>query len=135
MTTALWETQTAIYTKLTSDTTLMALVSGVFDQPSEDAAYPYVLIGDGTEVPDDAHDRQGVTTTVTLHIWSRYRGYAEAAAILREVDRLLDRQPIDVAGFVTVSVVNEFHQFLRDPDPQIRHIPVRYRIRLEEETV
>lgn len=135
MSVADWVVQTAIYDKLTADATLTGIVSGIFDQVPEDVPYPYVAIGDATEVPEDAHDRQGLAVTVTLHIWSRYRGYAEAAAILKEVDRILDRKPLTVDGFHTVTVAHEFHQSLRDPDPQIRHIPVRYRIRLEEETV
>lgn len=132
MTTAAWQIQTAIYGRLIGDEDLMGLVSGVYDEPPAPAAHPYVTIGDVTEVPDDAHDRQGVEATATLHIWSKYRGYHEAAVILRNVDRLLDRQPLPLDGFQKVSVANESHQFMRDPDPDVRHVTVQFRIWAEE---
>lgn len=133
MTTAALPLQTAVRAKLLADAALMDVIHGVHDEVPENAPFPYVVIGDVTEVPDDAHDRQGLTTTITLHIWSRYRGFKEALEILVHVDRVLDRQPLAVDGFEDVSIAREWHQTLRDPDPEIRHIPVRFRAWLTEE--
>lgn len=132
MTTAAWELQTAVHTKLTGDATLMGFVSGVFDEVPENTVMPYVTYGAVVEESDDAHDRQGLESQLTCHIWSRYRGYKESAEILRELDRLLDRAPLLVDGFEDVSIAHQTHQFMRDPNPEIRHVVVEYRVWLTE---
>lgn len=128
MTTALWPLQFAVVTKLRARSTLMELISGVFDEVPEDKAHPYVTAGSITENVADAHNQRGLDASVVLHIWSKYPGYKEAAEILAELDAALDRQPLDVAGFKDVSIAHEQHTELRDPDPEIRHINVSYRV-------
>ncbi|MGW1221463.1 DUF3168 domain-containing protein [Streptomyces californicus] len=133
MTTALWPLQTAVYDKLTADTAFMDLVTGLFDEVPEAATHPYVSFGSATEVVDDAHNQRGLAVNLVLHIWSKYRGAKEAAAILAALDAVLDRQPLTVAGFRDVSVSHRQHQHVRDPDPDIRHINVAYRVWLTKE--
>lgn len=133
MTTALWPLQQAVYAKLTADTALMQLVTGVYDEVPESAAYPYVSFGSVTELVDDAHTQRGLTTNLVLHIWSKYRGFREAAGILSALDAVLDRQPLTLTGFTDVSVAHQQHQELRDPDPEIRHINVTYRVWMTKE--
>ncbi|MGP3686532.1 DUF3168 domain-containing protein [Streptomyces sp. IBSNAI002] len=128
MTTALWPLQRAVYARLTADAPLTALVSGVYDEVPEDATFPYLTIGSITEQVDDAHNQRGLAADVTLDIWSRYRGWAEAAHVLAAADAVLDRQPLAVDGFRDVSIAHEQHTELRDPDPAIRHISVTYRV-------
>lgn len=128
MTTALWPLQLAIVAKLRARSTLMELISGVFDEVLEDAAHPYVTAGSITETVADAHNQRGLDASVVLHIWSKYPGYKEAAEILTELDAALDRQALTVAGFKDVSIAHEQHTELRDPDPEIRHINVSYRV-------
>lgn len=132
MTTCQPALQVAIYGRLSGDAALETLITGVFDEILAGQATPYVVIGEVIEVPSEAHDRSGVDATATLNIWSRYRGYLEAARILAEIDRLLHRQPLVVEGFEKVSVRQEMHHFLRDPDPDLRRCMVRYRAWLEK---
>lgn len=133
MTTAAWPLQEAIVGKIDGDEQLAALISGVYDHTPETARYPYVTVGLITEVPDNAHATPGVHSTVTLHIWSKYRGAKQALQILGHLDRLLDRKPLTVQGFRDVSIAHEWHETMRDPDPDIRHIPVRFRVWLTKE--
>lgn len=128
MTSALWPLQQAVVEKLRAHAPLTVLVSGVYDEVPEQVAHPYVSLGSVTEDVDDAHNQRGLEATVVLHVWSKYRGFKEAADILAALDAALDRQPLDVAGFTDVSVAHRQHQALRDPDPTIRHINVSYRV-------
>jgi hypothetical protein len=128
MTAALWPLQQAVYAKLTGHAPLTALVSGVYDEVPENVAHPYVSIGSITETTDDAHNQRGLEANVVLHVWSKYRGFKEAAGILAALDGALDRQPLTVAGFRDVSIAHQQHTQLRDPDPDIRHINVSYRV-------
>lgn len=134
MATAVRPLQTAIVQRLRSSTDLMNRVTGVFDDVPEDVAHPYVSIGAITETADDAHDRQGLDSLVVLHVWSKYPGNAEAADIFAALDAALDRQPLTVSGWTDVSVKHESHQFLHDPDPEIRHVYAQYRVRLTRST-
>lgn len=132
MSTALLEIQKAVYAKLTGDATLMSKVTGVFDAVPQNQAFPYIVIGDATEVPwDHMGGKRGHETTMALHIWSRYNGFAEALGILADVNRLLDRAALAVTGFATVQCAYEWSTTLRDPDGITRHVPVRYRLLVE----
>lgn len=133
MTVAAWPLQQAIYSKLTADAPLSALVSGVFDEVPENQTFPYVSIGSITEVQSDSHSQRGLAVDVVLHVWSTYRGNKQAADIVAALDTVLDRQPLTVAGYRDVSIAHARHQSLRDPDPQIRHINVAYRVWLTKE--
>ncbi|MER5892401.1 DUF3168 domain-containing protein [Streptomyces sp. NPDC001876] len=133
MTSALWPVQEAVYAKVVADGPFMALVTGLFDEVPEPVAHPYVSFGTTTEVVDDAHNQRGLAVNLVLHIWSRYRGFREAAEILAALDLVLDRQPLAVAGYRDVSIAHQQHQQLRDPDPDIRHINVAYRVWLTKE--
>lgn len=125
----------AVYQVLHGDAELKAMVTGVFDYVPEDVAFDYVVIGEATEIPDNAHGMYGWQTTLTLHIWTRYRGYATALGVLARVVALLDHQPLALAGFHHVVTRYEWSQTLTDPAPpgDIRHVPVRFRIVTEQQ--
>lgn len=125
----LWPIQVAVRTVLLADTQLTA---DVYDHVPEDATFPYITVGEATEVADNTHQTFGHQSTVTLHIWTKARSHKPGLEILQHVKRLLDRQPLDVDGRHTVQVRHEFAQTLRDPDPEIRHIPVRFRVTTQE---
>jgi hypothetical protein len=126
--------QQAIYTLLTGNAALMDTISGVFDYPPEDDVYPYVTIGEAIETPDNSHDRFGRETVITLHVWSQYRGFAQALAIGAKITALLDHQPLTITGLDHIVTRHEFSQTLTDPEPpgDIRHVVLRYRVVTEQ---
>lgn len=125
--------QDAVYGVLSGDATLGALISGVFDEVPEGTPYPYVTLGEALEQPDNAHDRFGRQSVLTLHVWSLHRGFSEANAIASRVVALLDHNPLTVVGRHHVVTRYEFSQSLRDPDtPGLRHIPLRFRVITEQ---
>ncbi|MFE2017596.1 DUF3168 domain-containing protein [Streptomyces sp. NPDC059499] len=126
--------QTAIMGRLRTDEQLGELVSGVYDYLPETTPFPYVVVGEATETPDNAHDRYGRQTTVTLHVWSQYHGYAQAHQIADRVTALLDHQPLTVIGLTHIVTRYEFSQTLTDPETpgNIRHVVLRYRIITEQ---
>lgn len=122
---------TAIYGRLTGDVTLMAKVTGIFDHVPEGSGFPYVTIGEATSTPDGAHDRFGARSTVTIHVWSARHGFSEALAIASDLMRLLDHQALIVNGHDTVAVRHQQTVTMRDPDADLRHVPVRFAIETE----
>lgn len=131
-TTPLLAIQEAMYAQMTEDEVLMDLLTGVFDEVPEGQAKPYVVIGEALETPRNTHDGFGRESVVTLHIWSVHRGFAEALGIEAQLVALFDHQPLDTDGQHTVSVRYEFSQTLRDPEPGLRHIVLRFRISTEQ---
>lgn len=126
--------QAALHARLTADAQLAGLIGRrVYDDVPEDARFPYVSLGEDFELPDDDHGGLGAEVTVTLHVWSKYRGWAEALAVAGRIQALLHRQPLTVAGRRVISVKHEQTSKLRDPDPTIRHVPIRLRIITEQE--
>lgn len=125
---ALADIQRAIYGVLSGDATLGVLVSGVYDDVPEDAAFPYVVLGESMETPRNSHSSFGRETVVTLHVWSKQAGFTEANAVLEELVALLDHQPLSIVNHHHISTRFEYSQTLRDPDPTIRHVPARFRI-------
>ncbi len=132
--TSLPELQRAIYGVLSNDTTLGALVTGVFDWGGvpESQAYPYVTIGDATEVPFNTLGKRGYQTTVTLHIWSRALGFAEVYSILARLNTLLDQEPLSLQTQTHIFTMLDNTQTLDDPDGLTHHVAVRYRCLTQE---
>ncbi|PAN01041.1 hypothetical protein CJI59_13845 [Streptomyces sp. Alain-F2R5] len=126
--------QAALYARLKGDATLTGEISGVYDYVPEDVPYPFVVIGEATEVPDNWHGGFGRETVVTLHVWSRYQGYAQVLRIGARVTALLDHQPLTIEGLDHIATRFEFSQTLTDPEPpgDIRHLVLRYRVVTEQ---
>ena len=126
--------QQALYVRLTTDSTLMDLITGVFDYLPEEAAYPFVVIGESVETADNSHGKFGRETVITLHVWTQYRGHTQGLQIGARVTELLDHQPLTIEALRHVFTHYEFGQTLTDPEPpgNIRHLVLRYRIATEQ---
>jgi hypothetical protein len=120
--------QAAVYTLLDA-----GLSTAVYDEVPDGSAYPYVTIGDFTEVARNAFGRTGRELTMTLHIWSGYNGWAEAQSIASQVDGLLDHATFAVDGWGLVFCQLDFAQTLPQADDgSYRHLAARYRLFVQE---
>ncbi|MGW1035005.1 DUF3168 domain-containing protein [Streptomyces antibioticus] len=126
-------TRDAVLAALTADAPLMALVTGVLDNVPEPQGFPYIELGESVETPENAHDRHGSAVLQTLHIWSRYRGYAQALTIAARVLQALDHRPLVIEGHTWRWTRFVSLQTLTDPEPphDIRHVPMTFRIGTE----
>lgn len=91
---------------------------------------PYVRVGDHLSIPDNDLTSFGRNVTETLHIWTRARSNASGQDIAARIIEILDHQPeaLIIPGHRVVSIRSEFDQALTDPDPEIRHHVVRFRV-------
>lgn len=125
--------QRACFARMSADEALDAMVSGVFDEVPEEAEFPYVTLGEAIEAPDNAHDSYGAKTAVAFHIWSDYRGYLEANTIGSHLQSLFDHQPLEIEGHRLVAMRFRQQTPMRDPNPKIRHVIVRFDVVTEQE--
>jgi len=118
----------AIYTRLTSDATLMALITGVYDDVPEITSYPYVVLGDDSDINYGTKTLDGVQYVINIHAWSRNRGVKEATEILERIYYLLHEYAIVVTGASAVHIRQEFNTVLTDDDGITRHGIIRFRV-------
>lgn len=139
---ALQPVQAALYARMTGDATLLDMLGsrdgsrpllGVYDDVPQGAPYPRVELGEVIETPRNAHREFGSEIVVTLHVWVQERGTKTAQKIVGRLRSLFDHQPLQVAGHSVVSVRHEQTLTLRGNSPELRHLPVRFRITTEQE--
>lgn len=133
--------QKAIVARLKGSAELTAALAGrqaVYDQPPEGEAYPYIVVGDHLSTPNHDHTSQGREITETLHIWTKQRSSKPGQEIADIVTALLDHQDralsalLAADGHRCVMIRQEYDQALKDPDPQLRHHVVRFRIQTQQ---
>lgn len=126
--------------RLAGDATLTALLGAsvgdvrVVDQPREGMPHPYVRVGDFLSTPDNDLTSFGRNVVMTLHIWTKKRGNKDGQDIASRIVVLLDHQTavldplLRVEGHKLILIRAEFDQALTDPDPEIRHHVLRFRV-------
>jgi hypothetical protein len=129
--------QKVVVNRLKADATLTTLLGAadrVVDQPRESMPHPYVRVGEFISTPDNTHTTIGRNVVMTLHIWTRKRGNLDGQTISSRIVELLDHQAAALdallrpEGHRVVSIRAEFDQALTDPDPEIRHHVLRFRV-------
>ena len=122
--------QTAIFETLSAPGVLPTVVGGrVYDEAPQNAATPYVSLGDCQVLPDKAGCIDGSECYPIIDVWSTCQGYAEAKTIAAAILAKLDDQPenLDVAGFsVTIFEIHNYMP-LRDPDGVTRRVSLTFR--------
>ncbi|PWG08779.1 DUF3168 domain-containing protein [Streptomyces sp. V2] len=123
-------TRDAVRAALTADSHLTGLVTGVLDWVPENQPYPYIHLGDSFETPANAHDRFGSEVLQTLHIWSRYRGFAQGLQIATLLRQILDHTRLTIDGHRWTWTRFVSMQTLVDPEPpgDLHHLPMTFRI-------
>ena len=105
----------------------------VYDSVPENAAYPYVVIGDDTLVDFSADGKTGFDATVTIHTWSSFDGMSQVKALMGYVYDLLNRQDYGINGFNLLGSDSEFEETFLEADGVVRHGVQRFRLILIKE--
>ena len=145
--TSLGEVQAAIYTRLTGDTTLMALLAtplmgtfAVFDFATvpESQPFPYITLGDADEKPFNAFGTRGYLAMYKPHIWdSSFGGFKKSQQILARMNFLLDQKDQSTIPLATLKLIYILFQAaiqMNDPgDYKILHTSVEYETFAQEQ--
>lgn len=126
--------QQAIFDTLTS-----GLSVPVYDDVPQEATatgsgFPFVTIGDDTFNEGSTDTELGFFSTLTIHVWSRYKGFLETKQIQAEIYELLNRQTIAMPGasYGIAGVTFDFSNALLDPDGLTRHGVSRFELYIGE---
>src|SRR5262245_13531888 len=75
------------------------LASGGVHAPApQDTPLPYVEIGESDAVPADVQTRDGLTETITIHVWTAPGSYVPAKQIMSRIRDALHAQTLTVSG-------------------------------------
>ncbi|MGD9979868.1 MAG: DUF3168 domain-containing protein [Hyphomonadaceae bacterium] len=104
-----------------------------YDDPPPDVVFPYVTIGRVESRPIDASEREALEHAVTLHVWSRYGGRAEALDVIAALRGCLHNASLDVADRRLVLLFAQFADVFRSGDGITTHGVLRLRAITEPE--
>lgn len=121
-----WPVQRAIYTVLSSDATLNAMVTGISDEPLQNQQHPYIVLGEDTAASDDLLSETGSQVTLTMHVWDKDAPTSRAKQIVDRINFLLHNATLTLLSGAAVSCRSEFTQTTRDGDTV--HSVVRVRV-------
>ena len=132
---AAWEVQKALYDAMIADTTLTTMISSIIaDEPKTDQDYPYIVLGDMTEIPDNRHRRLGYEITHTLHIHTKPYGlgFYTVEQILTRINTVLNMKRFTMATYH--MLVCKFENAMTERDGDKRIVSARYRIIVDSDT-
>ena len=121
--------QTGLRAALLADAALVTALGGaqVFDDVPREAPFPYITIGEIETRDWSTQTSRGNEHTVTVHVWSRYRGRKQVQELIAEVDRILDGTDPPLADHRLVNLSTVFWTALREPDGEVYRGTVRLR--------
>lgn len=119
--------QDAILERLTTELSPIK----VYDNPPQNQAEAYVVIGDDFHVPWDTDDSIGSESLLTLHTWSVHRGKKEVKTIQGQIYDALHRCELVVEGFSTVTIEFDSAEVFRDQDGESMHGVSKFRALVE----
>ena len=114
----------AVYTALAANP---AIGAGIYDAVPQDAAYPHIEIGGGRAQDWSAQLLRGEETIIEIHVWSRYRGYAEARELLGKVKDRLHETSLSLTGATFIDCRFSGMDLFTDADGLTRHGIIRFR--------
>jgi hypothetical protein len=130
------EIQTAVQSRLTGDSTLMGMITGVFEEPIEGQALPYISYGQHVDGPYYTFGKVGHEGFFLLDIWSNASNKDECYHILAEVRQLLvttpTNPPLALPDYGPCNFIYEWSTIFKEEEFAIWHMPVRFMTRTVE---
>lgn len=103
----------------------------IYDDPPPDPVFPYVSLGRVESRAADAASVNGIEHALTLHVWSRYGGRAEALDVVAALRSALHNAPLAVSGRTLVFLFAQFADVFRSGDGRTTHGILRLRAMTE----
>jgi hypothetical protein len=133
MSAALLALKKAVHAALREDAAFVALAGGerIFDHPPPAAKLPHVAFGYASVLDSATATEEGSEILLTLDVWSRAQGSAEALAIAGRVAAVLHDAPLVPEGYhlVNIRLVSEEVSF--EEDAAAHHAALLFRAVVE----
>jgi len=127
-----WDVQTAVFTKLSTDTALTNILAdgagGVLDHVPSEIKFPYVVIGETRSEPLDTMAISGYDVTLTIHTYSQGVGMSETRQIVSVIYNSLHNVSFNVANQILILCQLIDTETKLDIDGKTRHGIQRFQI-------
>ncbi len=119
----------AIHAALVADAALVALLGAprVHDVPPGDADFPFVTLGEAVVADWSTATEAGTEQALTLHVFSRSGGRAEAFAIAARLQEVLHDAALTLGGHRLANLRATTAEVRRESDGRTFHALVRFR--------
>lgn len=120
----------AMRTALLADAGVQAVLGAsarIYDEPPPDVIFPYVTLGRMETRSADASIADALEHAVTVHVWSRYGGRAEALDIIAALRAVLHNGALAVESRKLVLMFAVFADVFRSGDGRTTHGVLRVR--------
>lgn len=125
-----WQLQEALYASLSASTPLITLLGGakIYDLTPRRTKPPYITIGMTQERDWSTSTEEGSEHIVTLHSWTENRGRKQADELQEAIKSVIANAAFTMPTHQLINLSYEFSEIRRDPDGEILHGLIRYRI-------
>jgi len=127
---ASWALQQAVFATLTMSDAIKDIAGDpprVFDAVPRNSAFPYVVVGEGSESNWDTATDTGSEHVLSIRIWSRAGGHKEIKLAAQAVRECLDGTSLALDGHTLVDLRFLSADFTRETDGETFRAIVRFR--------
>lgn len=132
----MYELQTAVQTRLLGNSTLAGIITGVFEQAPEGQAFPYITYGQHVDGGMYTFGHVNANGLFLLDIFSQQGKDDECYQVLAEVKQSLQttasNPPLVLPDYGLAYMNYDWSTILKEPDYDVRHMPVRFRVKATE---
>lgn len=129
--------QGALFTRLNGAVVLVSADGAlpVYDHVPQDAAFPYIMIGEMTGSQWNTKTQDGDEQTISVHCFSQYNGMSQVKQMMDEVTQLVTGSALDLSSgtFSEVLLRLEYFEAFLEGDGRTRHGVLRFRLLVEDE--
>lgn len=108
------------------------LADRLYDAPPPDPVFPYLTLGRVESRAADSSGASAIEHAVTLHVWSRYGGRAEALDCIGALRAALHDAALNIEGRRLIFLYVVFGDVFRSGDGRTTHGVLRLRALTEE---
>ncbi len=105
----------------------------LYDDPPEDPLFPYLTYGPIRSEDNSADGARLTVHMMTLHVWSRYTGRAEALALMGTIAAAINSAPLTLETATLVSRHIIYTDIFRASDGLTLHGILRLRVSTDQE--
>lgn len=130
MSRASWALQQAVFAELSANLDVQSLLGDpprIYDAVPRGTAFPYAVVGDGTENDWSTASDTGSEHILAFHVWSRAGGHREAKEIAATLRGALDGAALAVAGATLIGIRFISADYARESDGETWTARMRFR--------
>ena len=102
---AMWQLQKAVYSRLTGDSALMALVNNnIYENVPEETAFPFVAISDLEAVTQEQTEKNLYAVNFFIDCITRERGSKKTLDIIKAAEDSLLGTSLSVTGYDVLNI-------------------------------